>query len=90
MALSKEYEYEDKVYLCIWNDNIVGLYTYDELKKEYGDTNLFDEPLHIPFYSFNEPRELGTFQEVIDFLDDDTQIFSRLFVSHNMRIGRVK
>ena len=48
--MEKEYKTQDKVYMCQW-DNIIGLYTYDELKKEYGDTNLFDEPLNISFYS---------------------------------------
>ena len=84
----KEYEYEDKVYLCIWDSDTIGLYTFDELKKEYGDTNLFYEPLDISFYS--NWISLDTFQEVIDFLDDDTQIFSRHFISDNMRICRVK
>jgi len=86
--MDKEYEYKDKVYLCIWDSNIIGLYTYDELKKEYGDTNLFYEPLDISFYS--NGISLDTFQEVIDFLDDDTQIFSRHFIADNMRICRVK
>jgi len=84
--MEKEYKIEDKVYMCQW-DNIIGLYTYDELKKEYGDTNLFDEPLNISFYSNGVMLE--TFEEVIEFLKDDDEMYLRHFIADNMRICRV-
>jgi len=85
--MEKEYELSDRVYMCQW-ESIIGLYTYDELKKEYGDTNLFDEPLDISFYSGG--ILLDTFKEVIEFLEDDSEIYSRHFIADNMRICRVK
>jgi len=84
--MEKEYKIEDKVYMCQW-DNIIGLYTYDELKKEYGDTNLFDEPLNISFYSNGVILE--TLEEVIEFLKDDDEMYLRHFIADNMRICRV-
>ena len=84
--MEKEYKTQDKVYMCQW-DNIIGLYTYDELKKEYGDTNLFDEPLNISFYSNGVMLE--TLEEVIEFLKDDDEMYSRHFIADNMRICRV-
>ena len=84
--MEKEYKTQDKVYMCQW-DNIIGLYTYDELKKEYGDTNLFDEPLNISFYS--NGVMLDTLEEVIEFLKDDDEMYSRHFIADNMRICRV-
>ena len=84
--MEKEYNVGDKVFLCQW-DHIIGLYTYEELKKEYGNTNLFDKPLNISFYS--NGIILDTFEEVIDFLNNDDEIYSRHFVADNMRICRV-
>ena len=85
--MEKEYELDDRVYMCQW-ESVIGLYTYDELKKEYGDTNLFEEPLNISFYS--NGVMLDTFKEVIEFLEDDSEIYSRHFIADNMRICRVK
>tara|TARA_A100001201_G_scaffold134656_1_gene122413 strand:+ start:961 stop:1218 length:258 start_codon:yes stop_codon:yes gene_type:complete len=84
--MEKEYDIKDKVYFVQW-DNIAGLYTYKELKKEYGDTNLFDKPLNISFFSNN--IELDTIEKVIEFLSNDDEIYSRHFIADNMRICRV-
>lgn len=84
--MEKEYDINDKVYFVQW-DNIAGLYTYKELKKEYGNTNLFDKPLNISFFS--NDIELDTFDKVIEFLNNDDEIYSRHFIADNMRICRV-
>jgi hypothetical protein len=85
-VMEKEYKEQERVYMCQW-DNVIGLYTYDELKKEYGNTNLFNEPLDISFYSNGVMLE--TFEEVIEFLKDDDEMYSRHFIADNMRICRV-
>jgi len=84
--MEKEYDINDKVYFVQW-DNIAGLYTYEELKKEYGKTNLFDKPLNISFFSGD--IELDTFDKVIEFLNNDDEIYLRHFIADNMRICRI-
>ena len=89
--MERQYKYDVPLFMCWWED-LIGLYTEQELYEQYKDTNLYEEEEQIGLSGFakgQEPVDLETFQEVLEYFKQEDWTLNTKFISHNMHIVRV-
>ena len=90
--MEKQYDYQVPQFMCWWED-LIGIYTEDELYQQYKDTNLYDVDEQIGwdgYQKYGKTYQFDTFQEVLKFFKDNEDcILDTKFISHNMNIVRV-
>lgn len=91
--MERQYKYDVPLFMCWWED-LIGLYTEQELYEQYKDTNLYDVEEQIGWGGYStkpwHTPDFETFQEVLEYLKENEDcIRNTQFISHNMHIVRV-
>jgi|TARA_Y100000033_G_C2695965_1_gene86126 hypothetical protein len=91
--IEKEYKQDEPQYFCWWEDSC-GVYTRQELKEQYSETNLYDTLRGDEWVGYSRVYEIypsfKSFDEVLDYLEEDEDLIQDTkFICHNMSIIRV-
>lgn len=90
--IEKEYKQDEPQYFCWWEDTC-GVYTRQELKDQYSETNLYDTlrgDEWVGYSPYSASVSFKSFDEVLDYLEEDEDLIQDTkFICHNMQVIRV-
>ena len=92
VILEKQYDSNVPQFVCWWED-IIGLYTEEELYEQYKETNLYDDMegiLWVGYSTYADTVQFRFFDEVLCYLKDNEDLIRNTkFICDNMQIIRI-